>query len=110
MKHKMIIDGFMKRLNEAVFASGLEVWQICERAGIKRSALASYRYNGVLPNAGNLLKVCAVLNTSADYLLGIKSNIESQIREKTIDECIKALGNDYWNIAKLETLKKEIKR
>lgn len=110
MKHRIAIDGFMKRLNEAVFASDLEVWQICERTGIKRSNLADYRYHGVIPNAGNLLKVCLALNTSADYLLGIKSNIESQIREKTIDECINALGNDYWNIAKLERLKKEIKR
>lgn len=42
------------------------------------------------------------------YELAIfEEKIRADERQKVLDEVIKTLGNDYWNIAKIEQLKEQ---
>lgn len=66
------IEGFAERLNEAIWASDMDISEICRRAGISRSCMWSYRYTATMPPSGNLARLAVVLNVSADYLLGIE--------------------------------------
>ena len=66
------IEGFAERLNEAIWASDMDVSEICRRTGISRSCMWSYRYTATMPPSGNLAKIAVVLDVSADWLLGIE--------------------------------------
>lgn len=68
------IEGFAERLNEAIWASDLDVSEICRRTGISRSCMWSYRYTATMPPSGNLAKIAVVLKVSTDWLLGINSD------------------------------------
>lgn len=68
------IEGFAERLNEAIWASDMDISEICRRTGISRSCMWSYRYTATMPPSGNLAKIAVVLGVSADYLLGIGGN------------------------------------
>lgn len=45
-------------------------------------------------------------NLKMAYSITIDTSVhDKQIRAETIDECIEALGSNFWDIAKLEQLK-----
>ncbi|MBQ5601817.1 MAG: helix-turn-helix transcriptional regulator [Clostridia bacterium] len=67
-----IIYGMPERLREAVNESGLKHVEISRRAGISYS-----RFEALLAGDGGcyistFAKLCAVLNVSSDWLLGLK--------------------------------------
>lgn len=51
------IEGFSERLNEAIWASNLDISEISRKTGISRSCIWSYRYTVTMPPSGNLAKV-----------------------------------------------------
>lgn len=65
------IEGFAERLNKAIWASDMDISEICRRTGISRSCMWSYRYTATMPPSGNLARIAVVLGVSTDWLLGI---------------------------------------
>ena len=70
--------GFPERLAQAIYDSGLNCCQICDRTGhkIERKSIYSWRSGDTTPNATHLMYLCTVLNVSADWLLGISDKKE----------------------------------
>lgn len=68
------IEGFAERLNEAIWASDMDVSEICRKAKIGRSCLYSYRYTATMPPSGILARLAVALNVSTDWLLGLTTN------------------------------------
>ena len=70
--------GFPERLAQAIYDSGLNCCQICDRTGhkIERKSIYSWRSGDTTPNATHLMYLCTVLNVSADWLLGISNKKE----------------------------------
>ena len=60
----------LRRLREA---AGLTQVELSERVGVKQGSLSAWERGEAMPSVSNLLRLCAVLNTSADELLGRKS-------------------------------------
>lgn len=71
VKYK-VVEGFRDRLEEAIFSSGKSLTEICREAGISRTNLWSYRFDGIMPQTMTLLRLAIVLNVSTDWLLGLK--------------------------------------
>lgn len=71
------IEGFAERLNEAIWASDMDISEICRQSGISRSCMWSYRYTATMPPSGILARIAITLNVSADYLLGIERRKEA---------------------------------
>lgn len=76
MKRQPIDSEFHNRLEEAIFNSNLDINEICQRAEMVRSTLWYYRFNGGIPNAGTLKRLCIALNVSSDWMLGISKEKE----------------------------------
>lgn len=70
MKQKIYpLEGFAGRLRELWLASKMSQKEAARRIGTSRSTFANYLYDGVMPNALYLARMCAVFHVSADYLL-----------------------------------------
>lgn len=61
--------GFSKRLSDIILSSNMTITEIAKRAGVARSLIYHYAYDGVVPSSASLAKLCLVLHVSADYLL-----------------------------------------
>ena len=68
MKKSIYIEGFYDRLDEACRRSGMTKNEIAIRCCFSRKVL----YPGRMMNSGYLARFCAVTNTSADWLLGLR--------------------------------------
>ena len=68
------IEGFADRLNEAIYASGLDTVEVEKRAQVAHSQMWSYRERGVIPKCDVLARLAITLNVSTDWLLGIAKN------------------------------------
>lgn len=68
----MAIYGFTRRLQEAIWQSGLSNRELARRAHISRGLLYAYLNGQSTPTGENLMRLCEVLKVSADWLLGIK--------------------------------------
>lgn len=70
MKRRGHIEGFLERLNLAVIKSGMTKYEITKRMGVNRKLLYGTDRENI--NALYLAKFCAVTNTDANWLLGLK--------------------------------------
>lgn len=70
MKKSIYIEGFYDRLDEACYRSGMKKCEIARVCGFDRKILCGERQ--YMMNSGYLAKFCAVTNTSADWLLGLR--------------------------------------
>lgn len=68
----MAIYGFSKRLQGAIWKSGLSNREIAKRAHISRGLLYAYLNGQSTPTGENLMRLCDVLKVSSDWLLGLK--------------------------------------
>lgn len=64
---KEIID----RLFEEIKASGLKLSVIAKSVGISPVMLTQYKTLYKLPSLETFAKICSVIGTSADYILGL---------------------------------------
>lgn len=65
-------EEIIKRLFEEIDASTMTYSEIAKKAGISAVMLSQYKYNGKLPSLQTFAKLCQVIGTSADYILGLK--------------------------------------
>lgn len=63
------VEGFARRLNRLIAESGLTHSQIGEMVGRERKTISAYRNGTGVPDAVILVKLCAVLHTTPNYLL-----------------------------------------
>lgn len=68
MKKSIYIEGYYDRLDEACRRSGMTKNEIALRCCFSRKVL----YPGRMMNSGYLARFCAVTDTSADWLLGLR--------------------------------------
>lgn len=73
MNRTIYIDGYDERLTEAMLVSGLSWSEIAQKTGISRNTLAR---NHTMMHSGHLARFCAVTGVSADYILGLKKEME----------------------------------
>lgn len=66
------VDGFVEKLYEAWYNSGLTQEQIADLVGTRRQSINKYINGWSVPNATVLARMCSAFNVSADYLLGLK--------------------------------------
>lgn len=70
----MYIQGFRERLEQACCESGMTKVEIAKRCGFDRKTLIGMNNNNMM-HSGNLAKFCAVTGTDANWLLGIKGDV-----------------------------------
>lgn len=63
------IEGFAERLDALIYESGLNHSAIGVRVGRDRKTISGYRNGHCIPDAVVLMKMCAVLNTTPNYLI-----------------------------------------
>ena len=66
------VEGFVEKIHEAWYNSGLTQEQIADLVGTGRQSINNYLSGWSVPNATVLARMCSALNVSADYLLGLK--------------------------------------
>ena len=68
--HMEKMNLFSKRIKEARIKSGISQGAMAMQMGYNRSAICDWETRGKEPSFDVLLKICDILNVSADYLLG----------------------------------------
>ncbi len=76
------MSAFSKRLRDCRKKLNLTQRELAERLGIASSAVGMYEQGRREPDSNMLLKICSVLDTTTDYLLGL----DSRPSEKTSEE------------------------
>lgn len=66
------LTGIQQRLRESIEKSELEQKVIAERIGVSAQTVSKYMTRDVFPSLDTLAKLCALLDISADYILGLK--------------------------------------
>lgn len=65
-----IKETFASRFNKAINLRGLKQVDICNRTGIKKSAMSQYVHGGFVPKQEPLQKIAIALDVSEIWLLG----------------------------------------
>lgn len=65
-------EEIIKKLFEEIDASNMTYSEIAKQTGISVVMLSQYKNNGKLPSLQTFAKLCQVIDTSADYILGLK--------------------------------------
>lgn len=73
------MSNFSCRLKEAIKRKGLSQKEVSLKVGITENSMSSYITGKVLPQVDVLLKLCTVLNISADWLIGLNSAPKGEI-------------------------------
>ena len=64
-------EKFMARVRELRDSKNLSQEALAEKVGVSKSGVAMWETKGVVPRKETLEKICDVLGTTTDYLLGI---------------------------------------
>ena len=67
------MDIFAKRLTEALKANGMLQSELARRLNLSHDSVNNYCHGRNLPSVKILIKICNILDESADYLLGLKN-------------------------------------
>lgn len=89
---------FSERLKDCRKRCGFTQRELANKLGVASSAVGMYEQGRREPDSTMLLKICAVLNTTTDYLLGLddgKSLNQNENRNvsEVIDEFTEMLAN-----------------
>ena len=68
----MDLNKIQKRLRECINESPLTQKEIAKAIGVSAQTVSKYMKKDVFPALDTLAKICAFLDVSADYILGIK--------------------------------------
>jgi len=78
-----------KRINQLRKNKGLTSEQLSELCGVNAVHIRRIESGGSLPSFSLFLKICNVLGTSADYLLG------DLLENPVIPDCVEQLGKQF---------------
>lgn len=68
----MELKDIQKRMRECISASGIPQKEIAKRLGVSPQTVSKYMKQDIFPALDTFAKLCAVLDVSADYLLGVE--------------------------------------
>jgi len=60
--------------------------KLAEKIGLVKGSISAYEKNTKHPSINVLIKLCAIFNVSADYLLGLSDNIELKMSTLTDEQ------------------------
>lgn len=63
------MEGFAKRLDDLILASGYTYKQVADRIGKERKAIHGYKSGNTIPDGVTICRLCSVLHTTPNYLL-----------------------------------------
>ena len=63
------MQGFAKRLDDLILASGYTYKQVADRIGKERKSIYAYKTGDTIPDGVTICKLCFVLRTTPNYLL-----------------------------------------
>ena len=66
------LQNIQSRLRTAIKESGIQQKEIARLVGVSAQTVSKYMKTDVFPALDTLAKLCAVLDVSADYILGIE--------------------------------------
>lgn len=89
---------FSERLKDCRKRFGFTQKELAQKLGIASSAVGMYEQGRREPDSTMLLKICSVLDTTTDYLLGLDNSpigVSNEIRDVSdvIDEFTEMLAN-----------------
>ncbi len=67
----MELKDIQTRLREVIAASGVAQKEIASRVGVSAQTVSKYMKRDIFPALDTFAKICALLDVSADYVLGI---------------------------------------
>lgn len=71
----MGMEYFGSKLKAVRKGKGLTQLELAKRLSIAKGSISAYEQGVTYPSVDVLIKICEVLNTSSDYLLGISDEI-----------------------------------
>lgn len=80
---------FSERLRDCRKRCGFTQKGLAEKLGVASSAVGMYEQGRREPDSSMLLKICSVLDTTTDYLLGLDNHAKNNMdTEKDVNEII----------------------
>lgn len=67
----MELKDIQKRLREAIKESGIAQKDIAKAIGVSAQTVSKYMKENIFPALDTFAKLCATIDVSADYILGI---------------------------------------
>ena len=67
----MELKEIQKRLRECIAASGIPQKEIAKAIGVSAQTVSKYMKQDIFPALDTFARLCAVLDVSSDYVLGI---------------------------------------
>ena len=67
----MELKEIQKRMRESIAGSGIPQKEIAAKIGVSAQTVSKYMRADVFPALDTFAKLCAVLDVSSDYILGI---------------------------------------
>ncbi|MDE6586297.1 MAG: helix-turn-helix domain-containing protein [Clostridia bacterium] len=68
----MELKDIQKRLRESITNSGIPQKEIAKKIGVSPQTVSKYMKLDIFPALDTFAKLCAVLDVTSDYLLGLK--------------------------------------
>ena len=65
---------FKERFNEVLKTCGKSQVEIAQAIGVSKQCVSDYKSGKSVPSIETLYKICAFLDVSADFLLGLTDN------------------------------------
>nr|WP_285123726.1 helix-turn-helix transcriptional regulator [Lactococcus petauri] len=82
----MSMEYFGSRLKALRKSAGITQAQLANKLQLASGTISAYEQGLKYPSIEVLIKICDILNTSSDYLLGITSNLPSKMELKGLTE------------------------
>ena len=82
----MSMEYFGSRLKALRKSAGITQAQLANKLQLASGTISAYEQGLKYPSIEVLIKICDILNTSSDYLLGITSNLPSEMELKGLTE------------------------
>lgn len=71
----MGMEYFGSKLKAVRKSKGITQLELAKRLNIAKGSISAYEQGATYPSVDVLIKICEVLNTSSDYLLGISDEV-----------------------------------
>lgn len=87
-------NNFATRVKELREAKGLSQSELAQKVGVTKSGVAMWETKGVIPRQETLEKMCDILSTTTDYLLGVGNVDMSNAKINSIQRGLSNLNEE----------------
>lgn len=67
----MDLKNIQRRLRECIAASGIPQKELAKKIGVSAQTVSKYMRQDIFPALDTFARICAALDVSSDYILGI---------------------------------------